>query len=203
MKSEITPPSHDEEGPVDSSYKSDYLWSAIIAGIIAFLVFLIFTVAGDYSVTNSERIGTVSAFLVLSAGSAVLLAFILNVVGNKKPLWDVRGKLAASLFFVGIFWVWRAGFVADMAKVRAYDAERAKNLKEELARYEELGSEAKPVLAHVRISEEESLKDYLRTLIETVDVVGWSAAKVGGTRWLVKFEYKVGNTGRWAVSRRD
>lgn len=199
----VTPQSTTDETPLVRSSERDYWWSAFLLFMIGFLVHLIFSEAIGRNSTSAEHFGSVSAFVFLALGSAVVFAFILNAFGEVKKWWDVRGKIAGSLFLVGIFWVWRAVVVAEAQQQRLWDSERASELKEDLAKYEQLGVRAEPVLAYVRKSVENEIKDRLRGIPESVEVVGWSAAEVSGTKWLVKFEYKIDENLMWRLFEYD
>jgi len=97
MEPDIIPDSTENEQPKNLTNDRDFRWSAVLLAVIALLVYWTFSALGSYTVTPAERLGTVTGFLTLAFGSAVVFAIVLNVLlANGRKWWDVRGKLAGS-----------------------------------------------------------------------------------------------------------
>lgn len=195
-----------ESNTVSVDNQTGKIAAVLVFCIITLISYFIFSDAEDPKLNWANYLGSALACGIISlATAAMFLGFLLflgmlTVPKGRRMLHVITSHLAWPMIVAGVFWMWRAHegvFEKYVLEQRAHDS--AEQQKDKLI----FEKKARSAIFKVQTKEEESIRDYLRKSDSPIDVKGWSAVSIRGSKWLVQFEYSVGKQSRWILYEYD
>jgi len=202
MENNITEHTQSDE-PIQED-TADYFWSIGIIGLGTLIDFGVISATTNSELGWPHYLGSGLAFTTLTIVSAAILTALFSGIPKHKKQWPrFVSNLTFPLIISSAFWIWRAAHVTEIGNVKYREREAAQRLIEEMEDNEKLRGAAEPVLLRVRLQVEADIKRQLKDGETIINVSGWSASSIGGTKWLVKFEFESDGSPKWLLFEYD